>query len=133
MIPIFTGEVTTSGNFKLDSAIRFHEYIKMFSGQRIELIIRKPKSKRSTLQNNYYWGVVVELLSSELGYDQDELHEILKYKFLKKESALNGMEYVKSTTKLTTGEFEDYLEKIRRWSAEFLNINVPEPNEIEAA
>jgi hypothetical protein len=128
MIPIFTGEVTILGNFKLDTPEKFHEYIKVFSGKRVEVIIRKPKTKRSDLQNNYYWGVVLELLSKELGYDQDEMHEILKYKFL--QSHAMGMPYVKSTTKLSTGEFEDYLSKIKRWAAEFLHIVIPDPNEV---
>lgn len=140
MTPIFTGRIITTGygtsinpdcDIYYDDRNKFHKYIQSLSGQRVEVIIRKPKTKRSDLQNNFYWGVVIELLSKELGYDQEELHEILKYKFLKKNSALNGMEYVKSTAKLTTGEFEEYLDKIKRWSAEFLNIVIPNPNEAE--
>jgi dihydroorotate dehydrogenase len=130
MIPVFTGFIK-DGYILHDNATKYLLHIKGLEGQRIEVVVRKQKSKRSLSQNSYYWSVVIEILSKELGYDQDELHEILKYKFLKTHS--NGMEYVKSTTKLTTGEFEDYLEKIRRWSADFLNINVPLPNEVESA
>ena len=130
MIPIFTGSVD-NGGLKFDRRSSVDEYIGTLIGQRVEVIIRKPKTSRSTLQNSYYFGVVVEILAKELGYDKDEMHEILKYKFL--QSNAMGMPYVKSTTKLSTGEFEDYLEKIRRWAAEFLNINIPLPNECEAA
>lgn len=130
MIPIFTGSVD-NGGLKFDRRSSVDEYIGTLIGQRVEVIIRKPKTSRSTLQNSYYFGVVVEILAKELGYDKDEIHEILKYKFL--QSNAMGMPYVKSTTKLSTGEFEDYLEKIRRWAAEFLNINIPLPNECEAA
>jgi len=130
MIPIFTGSVD-NGGLKFDRRSSVDEYIGTLIGQRVEVIIRKPRTKRSDVQNSYYWGVVIELLSKELGYDKDEMHEILKYKFL--QSNAMGMPYVKSTTKLSTGEFEDYLEKIRRWAAEFLNINIPLPNECEAA
>jgi hypothetical protein len=135
MIPIFTGKVNSPNDapystiFYYDS-LKLKKYLTPLNGQTVEVIIRKPKTKRSDLQNNYYWGVVLEILSKELGYDQDELHEILKYKFLKIESTL-GMEYIRSTTKLTTGEFEEYLEKIKRWAAEFLGINIPNPNEAE--
>lgn len=129
MIPIFTG-IVVNGNFESDKK-SFSDYIRTFNNHRVEVIIRKPKTSRSTLQNSYYFGVVVEILAKELGYDKDEIHEILKYKFL--QSNAMGMPYVKSTTKLSTGEFEDYLEKIRRWAAEFLNINIPLPNECEAA
>lgn len=133
MIPIWQGKVNQGMgdlHIEYDQAYSLMKYLRGLEQQRVEVIIRKPKTKRSDLQNNYYWGVVLEILSKELGYDQDELHEILKYKFLKIESTL-GMEYIRSTTKLTTGEFEEYLEKIKRWAAEFLGINIPNPNEAE--
>ena len=137
MNPIFIALVKTSSVDKYDTDYqliydkpdRLKEYIKKFSNQLVEVIIRKPKTKRSDLQNSYYFGVVVEMLANELGYDKDEMHEILKYKFL--QSNAMGMPYVKSTTKLSTGEFEDYLSKIKRWSAEFLHIVIPDPNEAE--
>ena len=126
MIPIFTGSVD-NGGLKFDRRSSVDEYIGTLIGQRVEVIIRKPRTKRSDVQNSYYWGVVIELLSKELGYDKDEIHEILKYKFL--QSNAMGMPYVKSTTKLSTGEFEEYLSKIKRWAAEFLHIVIPDPNE----
>lgn len=133
MTPIFTGKVNSPidapySTVFYDDQLKLRKYLQPLNGQRVEVIIRKPKTKRSDLQNNYYWGVVLELLSKELGYDQDELHEILKYKFL--QSNAMGMPYVKSTTKLSTGEFEDYLSKIKRWAAEFLHIVIPDPNEV---
>ena len=130
MIPIFTGSVD-NGGLKFDRRSSVDEYIGTLIGQRVEVIIRKPRTKRSDVQNSYYWGVVIELLSKELGYDKDEMHEILKYKFL--QSNAMGMPYIKSTTKLSTGEFEEYLSKIKQWAAEFLNINIPLPNECEVA
>lgn len=126
MIPIFTGFVD-NGGLRFDRRKVVDDYMCTLIGQRVEVIIRKPKTKRSDLQNNYYWGVVIELLSKELGYDQDEIHEILKYKFL--QSNAMGMPYIKSTTKLSTGEFEEYLSKIKQWAAEFLHIVIPDPNE----
>ncbi|MFA5340264.1 MAG: hypothetical protein WC332_00665 [Clostridia bacterium] len=130
MIPIFTGNVI-AGALRNYVTFKCQKYLDTLEGQAVEIIIRKPKTKRSDLQNNYYWGVVIELLSKELGYDQDELHEILKYKFLKKSSAFGGMEYVKSTSKLNTAEFEEYLDKIKRWSAEFLKVVIPDPKMVE--
>ena len=126
MIPIFTGSVD-NGGLKFDRRSSVDEYIGTLIGQRVEVIIRKPRTKRSDVQNSYYWGVVIELLSKELGYDKDELHEILKYKFL--QSNAMGMPYIKSTTKLSTGEFEEYLSKIKRWAAESLHIVIPDPYE----
>ena len=126
MIPVFTGMVD-NGGLRFDRKSVVDNYMCTLIGQRVEVIIRKPKTSRSTLQNSYYWSVVVELLANELGYDKDEIHEILKYKFL--QSNAMGMPYIKSTTKLSTGEFEEYLSKIKRWAAEFLHIVIPDPNE----
>ena len=126
MIPVFTGMVD-NGGLRFDRKSVVDNYMCTLIGQRVEVIIRKPKTSRSTLQNSYYWSVVVELLANELGYDKDEIHEILKYKFL--QSHAMGMPYIKSTTKLSTGEFEEYLSKIKRWAAEFLHIVIPDPNE----
>lgn len=126
MIPVFTGMVD-NGGLRFDRKSVVDNYMCTLIGQRVEVIIRKPRTKRSDVQNSYYWGVVIELLSKELGYDKDEMHEILKYKFL--QSNAMGMPYVKSTTKLSTGEFEEYLSKIKQWAAEFLHIVIPDPNE----
>jgi hypothetical protein len=126
MIPIFTGMVD-NGGLRFDRKSVVDNYMCTLIGQRVEVIIRKPRTKRSDVQNSYYWGVVIELLSKELGYDKDEMHEILKYKFL--QSNAMGMPYIKSTTKLSTGEFEEYLSKIKQWAAEFLHIVIPDPNE----
>ena len=135
MNPIFSAYVNrvpfrdNEIDIKYDTPLKLYKYLEQFCGHKVEVIIRKPKTKRSDLQNSYYFGVVVEMLANELGYDKDEMHEILKYKFLQSNSM--GMPYVKSTTKLSTGEFEDYLSGIKRWAAEFLHINIPDPNEAE--
>jgi hypothetical protein len=135
MNPIFTGYIDGESLgvyipfLRLVNPSRLGDYLKNLNGQDIELIIRKPKTSRSDNQSRYYFGVVVELLANELGYDKDEMHEILKYKFLQSNSM--GLPYVKSTTKLSTGEFEDYLSKIKRWAAEFLHITIPDPGEAE--
>ena len=126
MTPIFMGKITDY-KLLLDNPTKYQQYIDSLSGHRVEIVVRKQKAKRSENQSRYYWGVVIELLSKELGYDQDEMHEILKYKFL--QSNAMGLPYVKSTTKLSTGEFEEYLSKIKRWAAEFLHIVIPDPNE----
>jgi len=90
---------------------------------------------RSTEENNYYWGVVIEILSSEIGYPKDEMHEILKALFLQETKYLKTHDGVveakisKSTSELTIAEFEDYLTKIREWAIMEFGILIPLPNE----
>lgn len=89
---------------------------------------------RSNPQNSYYWGVVIELISEHTGFTLDEVHEILKHKFLAKrvfiKSAQEYVDITKSTTILSTVEMEEFLSQIRRWAVIDLGISIPEPNEI---
>jgi hypothetical protein len=60
------------------------------------------------------------------------MHEAMRVKFLpSSEISLNGEEFstYRSTTKLNTSEFEEYLANIRTWAARDMNIYIPEPNE----
>ena len=82
-----------NGGLRFDRRKVVDDYMCTLIGQRVEVIIRKPKTSRSTLQNSYYFGVVVEILAKELGYDKDEIHEILKYKFLQLQF-FNGYQFI---------------------------------------
>lgn len=92
---------------------------------------------RSNPQNKYYWGCVVHTLSEDTGYTHDEIHEIIKHKFLTERRICNGKngkaEYVaisKSTTSLNTKEFEELMSQIRIWASASLGIPILEPNEV---
>lgn len=90
---------------------------------------------RSTPENKYYWGIIIDILSNELGYTKNSMHETMKEMFLKEPVHLKTKEGIKevwitkSTANLTVAEFEEYLEKIRQWAIIYLAINIPEPNE----
>ena len=112
---------------------RFQELLKSMSGG-IEVVFRKVKSPRTNQQNRYYWGVIIKILSEELGYDPQDLHYALRSRFLatiEDQGTAGGLTIPKSTTSLSTKEFEAYMEEIRRWSAGFLATTIPEPNEVE--
>lgn len=134
MNPVFTGKIE-KGKIILDNPNRYLVQISRLEGQRIEVVLRKQKETRSDNQNKYMWGVVYEILSEQLGYSTEEIHEIMKYKFLRATMGGGGQVYelVKSTTKLSTTEMETYLENIRRFASAELNCYIPLPNECEAA
>lgn len=106
--------------------------LKEFEGKKVEIKICKLKSKRSEQQNRYWWAIVT-ILSKEIGYTKDELHEILKFKFLKRSKVVEStgeiLEYLESTTKLSKSEFADMTSELIRWSAETFNIILPVPGE----
>jgi len=109
-------------------------YLKTLPDGFYDLTVKKHSidSPRSSQQNRYLWGVVYEILSEELGYTVDDIHEIMKGRFLSKPMRLWGEEdsIHRSTTELNTIEMEKYLEDIRMLAAEN-GINIPEPHEVE--
>jgi hypothetical protein len=101
-------------------------YIKPGNSYVVE--IQRAASKRSLNQNRYYWGVVVDLFAQNTGYTKEESHQELASLFLAYEA--HGKRFARSTTTLTTLEFEQYTEKCRMWMQENLGIHVPLPNEV---
>ena len=128
MIPIYHGKID-SGKLLLDTPSKYTSYLETLEGRRVEVVVRKERSQRSNHQNNYYWGVVLPVLGDYFGYESEEMHDALKMKFLRRGAC--DLETVKSTAKLNTAEFEEYLEKVRRWALSDYNIVVPLPNEAE--
>lgn len=130
MRPIFYGQVN-NGKLTLNNIERFQDYLKSISGE-VRLTIGRYYPERTTEQNKYYWGVVLKVISDETGYTPDEIHEIMKYKFLRKELEHKGQKYayVRSTTALDTKEMTDYIEQIRDyWATQ--GIYIPDANEVE--
>lgn len=126
----------TRGRLFIHNRRRFDDQIRQFrDGVAVEVAVTIKRASRSVNQNAWYWGVIVEALSDHTGYAPDEIHELLKAKFIPKRLAIadgNGEivdEFVMggSTRKLNTLEFGEYCEAIRRWAAEALDINVPDP------
>lgn len=128
----------SDGRLKIRNRRWFDEAIRRFrDGAEVDVEITIRRATRSQALNRYYWGVVIHLLSEHTGYSADELHDVLKMKFIPKRLAVcngNGEivgEYVMggSTRRMTNREFQDYLSAIRQWAAEQLDCNIPEPHE----
>lgn len=126
-MPIFPGRFD-SGAFIPDSP-RYHAALAKLHGKRGTVEISAEKKRRSLNQNNYYWGEVIEMLSEYTGYTPNEMHDALRWKFLRKQTP-TGLDFPRSTSALTTSEFEDYLSQIRVWAAQDLNCPIPLPNEV---
>lgn len=100
----------------------------------LEIIIDRKHATRSIAQNRMYWGSYVKGISEHTGYTPDEVHELLKAKFLPKKFALVDRDGVitdefiigTSTTRLNKIEFGEYLERIQQWAAEN-GIVIPDP------
>jgi hypothetical protein len=101
----------------------------------VEITIERKHATRSGAQNRMYWGFYVHLISEHTGYTPDEVHDLLKTKFLPKKLAVADQhgevtdEFVVggSTAKLNKIEFGEYLERIQIWATETLGVVVPDP------
>ena len=106
-------------------------YIQLFEGKAVHITVDKHSGKRSHRQNALWW-VYVTILASEIGYNKNEMHEILKMKFLKKEKVDEKtgevFEYLGSTTSLNKTEFGEMINSLVQWAAETFNVVMPLPN-----
>lgn len=96
-----------------------------------EVQIRPHKKKRSNPQNNLYWQWL-GLLAKETGHTSEQLHEVFKRELLPRDYiTLAGVEkeVAKTTTKLSTAEFTDYLEQIAAFAATELGVYLPYPDD----
>jgi hypothetical protein len=126
-----------AGIFHIQNRQRLIEWAKMNPGRQLTVRIDKKGSRRSIQGNRYYWGVVVESVRHgllNLGYEltKDETHFFLKERFNSvsiENKAGISIDVPGTTTQLTKSEFSDYIEKIARFSAEFLNTVIPSANE----
>lgn len=136
MNPIFFGEIK-QGKIIFAGPDKFNAFLHTLEGQEVEIIVRKIRKPRTKRENRYYWGVVVKLISEEIGLSPEEVHEALKMQFLKRhidfqvQDQIEQIFYVQSTTSLSTIEFEEYLVNVRMWAASFLGCKIPLPNEVD--
>lgn len=82
------------------------------------MINTKPAAIRSLEENGYYHGVVVVRLAKAMRLSPEYAHEWVKLTF-----------DIQSTATLTTIEFEDLMGRVRTYAKDFMDIDIPLPNE----
>ncbi len=114
-----------------------------FEGQFLTITIARKKKHRSHRSNAYYWGVIIPsvqqglkelgerltlddteswLINYLLTSTPDHVHSFLKDRFISSEKP--------STARMNNSEFSDYLAAVIQFANEVLNIEVPEPNQL---
>lgn len=88
----------------------------------------KEENKRTLPQNSYYWGVVIKIISEHVGEDPLSLHEIFKNTFLGFDLE-DGLSKGKSTRDISKERFVKYINDIKEWAFNWLNIVIPEAKE----
>lgn len=127
-------------NGKLPDATRITiaDAIKGLDGKRVIISVEEKKSRRSLNQNAFYHGVVIPtvrlaFLDAGTPLTAYECHEILFGAVVKHTKAITMpdgsiKEVRRSSTDMTTAEWENAMEMIRAWAAQW-GIIIPLPNE----
>lgn len=106
------------------------EYFEFMSDlQDWEYEIKKYKRTRSTDQNRYYrW--LLGIVEKETWIPTEETHEKMRMKFLYIPENWVQLWYCKSTAKLNTTEFTEYIENIKNFMAQY-SIILPSTEQYE--
>lgn len=130
--PIVLGRVI-DGKFIADDQKVFRAAFYCHENQAVEVSVKRLRKVRSMNQNKYYWSVVIAAIGKAMGEsDPEAVHAALKYE-LNYYIMTVGKKEIRvplSTAELNTAEFEEYLEKCRRWASEFLCLYIQLPNEV---
>ena len=110
-------------------------------GNLTKRVLKKPlmNSLRSNNQNRYFHGPVLDTLTHylemKLKLNKQQVKDIVKFLFLKEtvevttqDGEVKEIEHIRPTSSLTTSEFEDFNESIRRWASQ-LGCDIKEPLE----
>jgi hypothetical protein len=132
--------LVTNGRIPLEVSQAVAAALRRMDGKRVVISLRKHVNRRSGRQNRAYWGIIVPRvleMFTAAGNDttKEEIHEYLKEHvggpmFARVLIDPDGKRrpVVRSSTTLTTVEWEDFMEKIRAWAAE-RGLILPMPNE----
>lgn len=129
------------GKLTLHNQKAFYQDISELGDSSVSIIVKRTKNPtRSDRMNRYYHGVVVGTIRKYFNdnytfgmqVSKEDVHELLKNKFLPHKSALLDNEMFSlgvSTRSLSNQEFIEYWESIIVWAAQVLDLQIPYPSE----
>lgn len=92
------------------------------------ITIESVPKRRSLRALRFYWGAIVSLIAEHTGYTKEEVHELFKAKFNRKEipdfETGEMIVFGGSTREMTTQEFSEFTAKAED-VARYLEIRIP--------
>jgi hypothetical protein len=112
------------------------------AGKRVYVSLETEHALRTTVQNRYWFGVVVETFRAiwskrrtEVGlppYTKEQVHDVLVQVLLgTEEGPILGSRVSVPTKTLTPAEFSVLIDKARQMAQEDYQMEIPEPGELE--
>jgi hypothetical protein len=123
--------ITRKGRFIPDDSQSFRMEFYKREGKRTVVTVSGERKHKTDPQRKYYFGVIVSIMADYTGYSKDEMHDALKWQFLRVPGEKGLPDKVRSTESLSTVETEAYYEEIRRWALTQYGVFVPLPREVE--
>ena len=125
-------EIILSGEPQRKALLRFVESVNI--DQPLRVTIEENKRRRSLGQLALYWmwlHDVADKVADYTGYTAEDIHEFLKQKYLRPIVVEIGDDVVQryTTTKLTTAEMHDFVDKVYMWATSELGLLLPLPEE----
>jgi len=119
---------------KLESKKELWRVLKLLHLKPYKITIVEDRDSRTNRQNRFYWGTVVNTLAAHTGYTADEMHELIKTKFLGTDLCVQSTGEViripRSTAILNTKEFGEFLEEVIAWAVTDMGCYIPHPGEL---
>lgn len=137
---IHTGENDVSIHFNNEKFVYGDLKLAFGDGDKVTVSISSRRKPRSLKQNSVLHWYINEI-AEETGMGADDIKEVLRHKFLSVDAKdKNGeimadkstgevLKLYRSTTDLSTIEFNEFTENIRLWANYFLGLQLPLPNE----
>lgn len=125
-----SGEVTKDGRLELADRTAFSRAMRHFTRGPVSVRIEVARSKHTDRQRRYY-RLILALIADETGDDPEYLHEHFKRAFLpSKTISVFGGDPIEiwTTTEENREAYAEYVEKIRRFALNELQIVTPDPD-----
>ena len=131
---IHRAHVSDAGALVFEQPVQVEHDLRRHAGKAVEVLMRRVRVQRSTPQNKWYFGVILTMIGEYCGYEREEAHQAMKWLFLRRPADVVGApDTVRSTASLSTVEFSEYCEQVRRFAATDLGLNIPDPGQVEVA
>jgi hypothetical protein len=128
---VFPGEFDAGAKFLPADPARFLAVRRKLAGRKVEIIIRKPKSKRSLDQNAYAHAFPFPMIAEAMGETVEAAKLcILGEKFGWHEVRGHLLPVKPSTAALTVAEFDELIEWMPIFGAQMFGIEIPLPREV---
>lgn len=135
---VWYGGLVNNGRIESET---LQELLADLEGREIEFCIRPRRARTTSKQRRYYHGVVIAMLAQSMVENgvtgtrggpitQSEVHKMMAQRFLRNsvvdETTGEYIEYVRSTNALTTREMTEYIERIRAWALDMMELTIPD-------